>query len=218
LQCGQPGQPACPAQPTATPTAPPRRGKAAEAIGAVGAAAITRLNPYAVGFGLLCLAVASLATGVQTLPRTEYVTVPMELVPAPQPATSTPMPLPGLPPTPTTGPEHRGVIQIQGPDINARDNPASVDDTLSWNWPTSGEVSKPPTSRRARQELARLWNQLTSTQQNRRKQAYDEAVQWLIQVRDSGGVTAPVSKSFRNRGEAHVRIDIVVHTGRAFVP
>jgi RHS repeat-associated protein len=137
--------------------------------------------------------------------------------PTPGTPTSTPgTPTPGTP-TPTPGNDYRGVIQIQGQDINPKTNPGAVDDTLSWNWSRSA----PLRTAEALVELERLYTSLNSSQRKRRDQAYLKAVDFINRAKAAGGVP-PKSYSFQNKSLPskfdEARIDIVINKGVNLVP
>jgi hypothetical protein len=106
---------------------------------------------------------------------------------------------------------HRGRIQVQGLDMKPE---------ISWPW----SQASPPTADTAVAQLQNLRSQCTPRQLALRDQAFDRAENFIRASQASGGVTAPVSRTFqnsnlnrRNNVERSARVDIEVRTGRAFV-
>ena len=104
---------------------------------------------------------------------------------------------------------HRGRIQVQGTDLVRE---------LSWTW---ADVD-PPTAATALEALDGLKAHLTSGELALRSEAFTRAVRFIENAAASGGVDAPVSVTFQNRGlsraDRTARVDIEVRTGKAFVP
>ena len=103
---------------------------------------------------------------------------------------------------------HRGRIQVQGSDLGQ---------DLSWSWATPD----PPTAAAALEALDGLRSQLPSGALALRGEAFERAARFVRDAAASGGVSAPVSVTFQNRGLSRTnrtaRVDIEVRTGRAFV-
>jgi hypothetical protein len=104
---------------------------------------------------------------------------------------------------------HRGRIQVQGNDL-ARE--------LVWAW----AEATPPTAAAAIDALNDLKAQLTDAELALRREAFERAARFIRNAAASGGVSAQVSRTFRNRrlasSQRTARVDIEVHTGRAFIP
>ncbi|MEB3338174.1 MAG: hypothetical protein VKJ46_11970 [Leptolyngbyaceae bacterium] len=65
-----------------------------------------------------------------------------------------------------------------------------------------------------------LEQSLTIPQSQARKEAFQQARNYIERAEKAGGVSAPVSKTFPNllKDGSNVRVDIEVITGQAFVP
>jgi hypothetical protein len=102
---------------------------------------------------------------------------------------------------------HRGRIQAQGA------NP-KVEISQAWAQATPLTVADGLT------KLDIVWNSLTASQQKERTQAYSSARTFIQNAAKSGGVAAPVSKTFQDpqRKDPTARIDIEVIAGTAFTP
>jgi hypothetical protein len=118
--------------------------------------------------------------------------------------------------------DHGGSIQAQGTDImtNVRGNEGT--ESESWRQPI------PLTLSAGRAKMAMLFNKLSYNQRGVRRTAFVHASAFMTRV-SAGGGTGPISKSYPRdgpKGETEVaqlphpsiRVDIVVYTGRAFVP
>jgi hypothetical protein len=102
--------------------------------------------------------------------------------------------------------QHRGTIQIQGPDITQ--NYQNGQGTLSQSW----SIPTPLTKKEARQKLAIIENQLTQKQKDIRREAIDKAIRFINQCPDKG-CTAPDSGSWPG---TKYRVDIELFQGSAF--
>ena len=119
---------------------------------------------------------------------------PALAVPIPTTATDTT-------PPPPSGPTNRGRIQIQG---------GGVEISAPWAQTT------PPTKAQGLAGLNGLWNSLSPSQQRDRSQAFIRA-QTFINNCPATGCSAPISRSYSNRPNSPIRIDIEIITGTAFV-
>jgi hypothetical protein len=103
---------------------------------------------------------------------------------------------------------HRGRIQIQGSDLPGAG--------YSWWW----DQRWPPRARTGLRKLRMLRKRLTSQQDAVRDEAFARAERWLRQVRDQGGIPAPVIRTFQNTRlqpkHRDARIDVEVLSGVAF--
>jgi hypothetical protein len=108
---------------------------------------------------------------------------------------------------------HRGRIQVQ----NGRPGqPGDLEE--SWPWSRTGSEG-PPTAAEARAGLDDLRGDLSRSQLRALGQAFDKAERFIEQQAATGGVDAPVSRTFQNSPPVgNYRVDIEVRTGRAFVP
>jgi hypothetical protein len=67
--------------------------------------------------------------------------------------------------------------------------------------------------------LDALWTKLPPRRQRARERFFEDAREFVRRAAASGGVDAPVSKSFpRRTGKDGIRVDLEVKTGRACVP
>lgn len=98
---------------------------------------------------------------------------------------------------------HRGRIQAQGGGLEA---------SVPWSQ------AKPPTTAQGLAMLNALKTQLTAKQVKERSFGFARAEKFIINAGKAGGVSAPVSRTFLTPGEKHIRVDIEVITGTAFVP
>ncbi len=66
--------------------------------------------------------------------------------------------------------------------------------------------------------MMRRW--LSPAQLALRDEAFRRAERWIVRARDQGGVTEPVTRSFRNPGlpsnRSDARVDVEVRKGAAF--
>ncbi|HEY0608391.1 MAG TPA: RHS repeat-associated core domain-containing protein [Chitinophaga sp.] len=97
----------------------------------------------------------------------------------------------------------RGRLQVQGDKVEksvpwARDTPPTVSEGLAM--------------------LDELEGMLTKAEKKLRAAELAKARKFIINAGKSGGVDAPVSKTFLVQGTKHERVDIEVITGKAFVP
>lgn len=100
---------------------------------------------------------------------------------------------------------HRGRIQAQG---------GGVEKSCAW------AQESPLTRAEGQQKIDTLEESLTLTEKEVRKEALQQAKDYIERAAKAGGVNAPVSKTFPNRLKegSDVRVDIEVITGQAFVP
>ena len=98
---------------------------------------------------------------------------------------------------------HRGRIQAQGAGLEA---------SVPWTQ------YYPPTSEEGLAMLEALKLQLTTKELGVRAYGFNKAESFIINARSSGGVYAPLSRSFLTKDTSDIRVDIEVITGRAFVP
>ncbi len=102
-------------------------------------------------------------------------------------------------------PGHRGRLQIQGGGIEK-----------SWPWAQDAA----PTAVAAVAGLDGVWATLSKSQKKTRDEAYGDA-RGYIEAAAPDGVSAPISKTFQNKGlkkgERDHRVDIEVRKGTAFV-
>jgi hypothetical protein len=99
--------------------------------------------------------------------------------------------------------EHRGRIQAQG---------RGTEKSESW---AQGD---PPTETAMLQLCDRLEAQLTAREQKDREQPLRQVRRFIRAAARAGGVSAPVSRSWCQRGSKDVRIDLEVAAGMACVP
>jgi hypothetical protein len=95
---------------------------------------------------------------------------------------------------------HRGRIQAQGGGLEA-----------SESWSQTEPLSK----EKGLSLLKRLRNKLSPADQAPRERPFEEAERFIDQT--EGGIDAPVRKSFNNRQNRSIRVDIEVWSGTAFV-
>lgn len=104
--------------------------------------------------------------------------------------------------------QHRGRIQVQGPDMHPE---------LSWPWARSA----PLTAREGLNGLYLLEWSLTKRQREIRDQAFRKAADYIrIRGCQRQGGCGPVSRTFRNKNQplnGKARVDIEILTGVAFV-
>src|SRR5687767_1230497 len=100
-------------------------------------------------------------------------------------------------------PVHRGRIQAQG---------GGTEKSESW---AQGEA---PTEDEMLAMCDRLEARLTSKEKKARREPLKQLRRYLRAAAQAGGVSAPVSKSFLQRGSKDVRIDLEVIAGTACVP
>lgn len=98
--------------------------------------------------------------------------------------------------------KHRGRVQAQGNKLEASE---------PWSQ------NKPPTVAEGLNLLQRLKDKIRKPQIRERKEEFEKAEQFIKQAGESGGVNAPVSKTFKKKGTRDVRVDIEVIKGTAFV-
>ena len=102
--------------------------------------------------------------------------------------------------------QHRGSLQIQGPDLTQ--NYQNGQGTLSSSW----TVATPITKKEARQRLATIENQLTQKQKDIRREALDKAIRFINQCPDKG-CSGRISESWPG---SKYRVDIEIFEGSAF--
>jgi hypothetical protein len=100
-------------------------------------------------------------------------------------------------------PKHRGRIQAQG---------GGTEKSESWAQGTA------PTESEMLTKCNDLEAQLNARERQERQQPLADLRRFIQAAARSGGVSAPVSKSFLRRGASDIRIDIEVITGQACVP
>jgi hypothetical protein len=98
---------------------------------------------------------------------------------------------------------HRGRIQAQG---------GGTEKSVAW------ARQEPPTEDDMLEMCDRLERQLTARERKVRVRALLELRRFIQAAAHSGGVFAPVSKSFLARGSKDIRIDLEVIKGMACVP
>lgn len=118
-----------------------------------------------------------------------------------------PIPVPITRDEPSRRQLNRGRIQAQG-------SAPKVEKSQPWAQDT------PLTAVEGQALLDILWNSLTRKEKEDRIDAYGKAKRFIENALISGGVDAPVSKTFQNRQrrDPSARIDIEVIEGKAFVP
>jgi hypothetical protein len=97
---------------------------------------------------------------------------------------------------------HRGRIQAQG---------GGTEKSEAWAQGTA------PTEQEMLARCDLLEAQLTTRERRERAQPMRELRRFIQNAATSGGISAPVSKSFLKRGGRGVRLDLEVITGRACV-
>jgi hypothetical protein len=105
-------------------------------------------------------------------------------------------------------PAHRGRIQIQGPDVEAR----LGKNALSFPWAQDTVVSKTA----ALKALDDMVKQLTKTEAADRAEAIVSAKKFINNAPATGVDSLPVPKLWGNKDVSAKRIDIEVTTGKAF--
>ena len=103
---------------------------------------------------------------------------------------------------------HRGRIQIQGPDVEAR----LGKNALSFPWAQDTVVSKAT----ALEALDGMVKKLTKAEAADRAAAIVSAKKFITNAPSSGVDQLPVPKSWGNKEVSAKRIDIEVTTGKAF--
>jgi len=96
--------------------------------------------------------------------------------------------------------EHRGRIQAQGGGLEASE---------SWQQP------EPLTKKKGLSLLKRLRSKLSPSERKARERPFQEAERFIEQT--EGGIDAPVRRSFNNRKNRSIRVDIEVWSGTAFI-
>jgi hypothetical protein len=96
---------------------------------------------------------------------------------------------------------HRGRIQAQGGGLEASENWAQ-------NEPLTGEEGL--------SLLQKLKDKISGTEAAERAEQFKKAEDMIRRMKDSGGIDAHFSQSFRKKG-TDLRVDIEVLGGRAFV-
>lgn len=103
--------------------------------------------------------------------------------------------------------DNRGRIQIQG-------KKPYVEKSFSWSGQDVITASV------GLAELDKLWNSLSKTEQADRLDAYRCAKQFINNAQKNGGITAPPTATMSckdsKRKDPSARIDIEVHSGKAF--
>jgi hypothetical protein len=105
-------------------------------------------------------------------------------------------------------PAHRGRIQIQGPDVEAR----LGKNALSFPWAQDTVVSKAT----AIEALDGMVKQLTKTEAADRAAAIISAKKFITNAPASGVDLLSIPKSWGNKDVSAKRIDTEVTTGKAF--
>lgn len=104
-------------------------------------------------------------------------------------------------------PANRGRVQAQG---------GGIEESVSW------AQENPPTGDEGHGNLEQLHGMLTPAEQEYREEGFAQAHMFVTQAESQGGVDASmgmISKTFpRKPRRDHRRVDIEVHTGKAFVP
>lgn len=98
---------------------------------------------------------------------------------------------------------HRGRLQAQG---------AKLEESVSWNQDT------PLTKDQAKEMMQELKDKLSKQDLKLREDAFKKADKFIDSACNSGGVDAPVSKTFMVKNTKHERVDIEVIAGKAFIP
>lgn len=85
----------------------------------------------------------------------------------------------------------------------------------SWPW----ALGRPLKAAAAKDELDLLRMGCTKAQQGMRRTAFPKAQRFIEHAEANGGIDYPVRVSFHDRAvQSKYRVDIEVHSGRAFVP
>jgi hypothetical protein len=98
--------------------------------------------------------------------------------------------------------EHRGRIQAQG---------GGTEKSESW------AQDEPPTETEMLDLCDRLEARLTAREKKDREQPLRQLRRFILAAATAGGVSAPVSRSWYQRGSKDIRIDLEVVTGTACV-
>jgi hypothetical protein len=97
--------------------------------------------------------------------------------------------------------KHRGRIQAQG---------GGLEKSVSWSQ------DKPLSAKQGLSLLSRLVNKLTKKERADREKPIKRTERFINTAGKSGGVFAPIFRSFMAKGSKDKRIDIEVRSGRAF--
>mgnify|MGYP005844676681 CR=1 FL=1 len=97
---------------------------------------------------------------------------------------------------------NRGRFQAQGDGLEesenwAQDEPLSVEDALAL--------------------LDTLQKKLKKEDAEIRQQAFEKARQFISEAGENGGISAPISKTFKVKKTKDLRVDIEVNAGIAFI-
>jgi hypothetical protein len=98
---------------------------------------------------------------------------------------------------------HRGRVQAQG---------GGTEKSEAW------AQREPPTENDMLRICNRLEARLTVPEKKARAEAFSELRRFIHSAAKGGGVSAPVRKSFLNRGSKDIRVDLEVIKGKACVP
>ncbi|BAZ31579.1 hypothetical protein NIES4074_40520 [Cylindrospermum sp. NIES-4074] len=117
----------------------------------------------------------------------------------------------------TEQPKHRGVIQVQGDDMKKgfENLPLGLKhdkDTLSSAW--AQPTPYPAATGLVALETMRL--ALSKKQLKVRTEAFKKANEFILRAQKSGG-HPPISRTFKDPNMKNERVDIVIHTGIAFI-
>lgn len=100
-------------------------------------------------------------------------------------------------------PEHRGRIQAQG---------GGIEKSVAWAQDAA------PTQSEMLRFCDDLEAQLSDKEKNDRAISLGQLRRFINSAAQGGGVAAPISKSWLNRGSRDIRIDLEVIKGMACVP
>ena len=96
---------------------------------------------------------------------------------------------------------HRGRIQSQG---------GGIEDSENWSQ------SLPLPAKDAKAKTWSLHRRHSRTEKVLRKPAFQKAEKFIADAQKNGGASAPISKSYPVKNDAHRRVDIEVRKGEAF--
>ncbi|MBM3239951.1 hypothetical protein FJZ31_27005 [Candidatus Poribacteria bacterium] len=98
---------------------------------------------------------------------------------------------------------HRGRVQAQG---------GGTEKSAPW------AQEKPLTRNQGFGKVDERQAQLTPRELRDRQEPLEKTREWIERAALAGGVNAPVSKTFKQKGSKDIRVDIEVKAGQAFIP
>lgn len=98
--------------------------------------------------------------------------------------------------------KHRGRIQAQGDGLEA-----------SENW----SQDEPLSAQDGLRLLEKLRSKIPEKEAKTREKEFEKAADLIRRAGENGGIDAKFSQTFKTKGTNHVRVDIEILGGRAFV-